>query len=114
MRYIIWAVCLLLTLTGCQSKVKDSNMEYRVSNLEIRVSELEEKLKLLNTTPYKTPRTTQRNPTTSIPTYKYQENSTRSSGTSSYSSGRCQATTKKGTQCKRSSRSGGYCWQHGG
>ena len=29
-------------------------------------------------------------------------------------SGRCKATTKKGTQCSRSSRSGGYCWQHGG
>lgn len=28
-------------------------------------------------------------------------------------SGRCQATTKKGTQCKRSAKYGGYCWQHG-
>lgn len=26
---------------------------------------------------------------------------------------RCQATTKKGTQCKRSARAGSsYCWQH--
>lgn len=34
---------------------------------------------------------------------------------SSYSySGRCMATTKKGSQCKRSARSNGYCWQHGG
>ncbi len=31
------------------------------------------------------------------------------------SSGRCQATTKKGTQCKRNASSGSnYCWQHGG
>ncbi|WP_462278664.1 DUF5763 domain-containing protein [Ferruginibacter sp.] len=30
------------------------------------------------------------------------------------SSKQCQATTKKGTRCSRSSRSGGYCWQHGG
>lgn len=30
-------------------------------------------------------------------------------------SGRCQATTKKGTQCKRSAKAGSsYCWQHGG
>jgi hypothetical protein len=30
-------------------------------------------------------------------------------------SGRCQATTKKGAQCKRSARPGShYCWQHGG
>lgn len=29
--------------------------------------------------------------------------------------GRCQATTKKGTQCKRNSADGSsYCWQHGG
>lgn len=29
-------------------------------------------------------------------------------------SGRCQATTKKGTQCKRNAKSGSkYCWQHG-
>ncbi len=30
-------------------------------------------------------------------------------------SGRCQATTKKGTQCKRNAKAGSsYCWQHGG
>ncbi|MBN2037291.1 MAG: thermonuclease family protein [Chitinispirillaceae bacterium] len=29
--------------------------------------------------------------------------------------GRCQATTKKGTQCKRMAKPGSnYCWQHGG
>ncbi len=27
---------------------------------------------------------------------------------------RCQALTKKGYQCSRNARSGGYCWQHGG
>ncbi|RYZ23081.1 MAG: hypothetical protein EOO16_06415 [Chitinophagaceae bacterium] len=30
------------------------------------------------------------------------------------SSGQCSATTKKGSQCSRAARSGGYCWQHGG
>jgi len=31
------------------------------------------------------------------------------------SSGRCQATTKKGAQCKRNAKAGSlYCWQHGG
>lgn len=25
---------------------------------------------------------------------------------------RCKAITKKGTQCKRKSKGGGYCWQH--
>ena len=29
--------------------------------------------------------------------------------------GRCQATTKKGKQCKRNAKAGSnYCWQHGG
>lgn len=29
--------------------------------------------------------------------------------------GQCQATTKKGSQCKRNAASGSeYCWQHGG
>jgi hypothetical protein len=27
-------------------------------------------------------------------------------------SGRCQATTKRGTQCSRRGTCGGYCWQH--
>ena len=26
--------------------------------------------------------------------------------------GRCRAITKKGTRCKRSATSNGYCWQH--
>lgn len=42
--------------------------------------------------------------------------STKSESTESkttVSSGRCQATTKSGTQCKRSAASGSaYCWQH--
>lgn len=30
-------------------------------------------------------------------------------------SGRCMATTKKGTQCSRNAKAGSnYCWQHGG
>jgi len=34
---------------------------------------------------------------------------------SKFTSGRCKATTKKGTQCKRKLKSGSsYCWQHGG
>ncbi len=27
---------------------------------------------------------------------------------------RCQALTKKGTQCKRKARNNSFCWQHGG
>ena len=33
---------------------------------------------------------------------------------SAVESGRCQATTKKGSQCSRKAKSGSrYCWQHG-
>jgi hypothetical protein len=34
--------------------------------------------------------------------------------TTPVSSGQCKATTKKGSRCSRTSRTGGYCWQHGG
>jgi hypothetical protein len=37
-----------------------------------------------------------------------------SKSTKNYSKGRCMAITKKGTQCSRTARSKGYCWQHGG
>lgn len=40
---------------------------------------------------------------------------TSSSTKSNVTSGRCQATTKKGTQCSRKAKQGSnYCWQHGG
>jgi DNA phosphorothioation-dependent restriction protein DptG len=45
--------------------------------------------------------------------YSGSESSTEHSTKKSYSS-QCQAITKKGYQCSRNSRSGGYCWQHGG
>lgn len=40
-------------------------------------------------------------------------NSSKVSGSSATYSGRCQAITKKGTQCKRMAQAGRkYCWQH--
>lgn len=42
----------------------------------------------------------------------YKSSPKKSSTTSAYS--QCQAITKKGTQCSRKARSGGYCYQHGG
>jgi hypothetical protein len=39
----------------------------------------------------------------------------RSPTTATARSGRCQAVTKKGTQCSRNASAGSrYCWQHGG
>ncbi|MFT3979242.1 MAG: DUF5763 domain-containing protein [Ferruginibacter sp.] len=31
-----------------------------------------------------------------------------------YTYSRCQAITKRGTQCKRKAKNNGYCWQHNG
>src|SRR5262245_17357051 len=43
------------------------------------------------------------------------ESSLKTATATQMTTGRCLATTKKGTQCKRSARSGSeYCWQHGG
>ncbi len=41
-------------------------------------------------------------------------NNRRSYSSGSANSRQCNAMTKRGSQCLRSSRSGGYCWQHGG
>ena len=44
-------------------------------------------------------------------TYEFWRSSYVNSGSSS--SGRCQAITQKGTQCKRKASKGSiYCWQH--
>ena len=38
----------------------------------------------------------------------------KSKSTNPQSTGRCQAITKKGTQCSRNTKPGSiYCWQHG-
>ncbi|WP_308573167.1 hypothetical protein [uncultured Sanguibacteroides sp.] len=50
--------------------------------------------------------------TTSPSTPKSQSKKVSTTSESVYS-GRCQATTKKGTQCKRNAQTGSrYCWQH--
>jgi len=41
-------------------------------------------------------------------------NTAQSNPSSTAVSTQCRAITKKGTRCSRSSRSKGYCWQHGG
>ena len=48
------------------------------------------------------------------PTYSKPLSSSEKKTSTEYSSGQCQAVTKKGTQCSRKAKSNGYCWQHGG
>jgi len=46
-------------------------------------------------------------------TTKSSSTTIKSENTQETSGGRCQATTKKGTQCKRNAAAGSnYCWQH--
>jgi outer membrane lipopolysaccharide assembly protein LptE/RlpB len=121
---------LMLLLYGCTNNVQDS----KVIELQIKVTKLENDIADIKNTLYniqealsknkikvkdnstsftplsqpsektqkKTPSTTKNNSTYS------------SSSTTKNYSGQCMATTKKGTRCKRSARSNGYCWQHGG
>jgi hypothetical protein len=131
MKPLILLSTLSLVLISCQPRFADPELADRTELLENRVKQLEEQLRSLRTTlataTYREERR-QPNPadandnagTTITPAVTrqhkqqdYSESSSRSSG-KNYSSGRCQATTRKGTQCKRTSRSGIYCWQHGG
>ena len=132
MKYLFIIAALSLTFLSCQPNFSDPELEDRIELLENRVKQLEEQLRILKTnlsasSPYRRgpeedntfPVNTDVNTTTeppAIPRKKsnvYSESRNNSSRTNS-SPWRCQATTRKGTQCKRSARSGGYCWQHGG
>lgn len=132
MRYLLTSLIIAITFSSCQPRFADPEMEDRVELLENRLVKLEDQLRILRTTvndrsyiddtdrPNTAPQEPPVKPTTDAPRPRQQVSSgnsdsrRRSSQSSSSYSGRCQATTKKGTQCKRTSRSGGYCWQHGG
>ena len=94
----IATICLGLLFFSCSG-----NDRREIDELKQRVLSLEQKLDALSNG-----RTV---PLTGI-------DNRNSAGTSSYSapigSNRCQAFTKKGTQCRRKAKNNGYCWQHGG
>lgn len=76
-------------------------------------SDLKKRIESPVTTPIQatTSSSTKRSSTKSTTPVK--SNSSTVSRTTSTYSRRCQATTKKGTQCKRNAQSGrNYCWQH--
>ncbi len=96
----ISAICLSLLLFSCVDHSRETG---EINQLNQRIIRLEQRLdSLIN----------DRNP------YSIGSKNMKSPNTASYNappeSGRCQAMTKKGTQCKRKSKSNGYCWQHGG
>lgn len=91
---IIFTICTVLMLASClntSGRLENDNKDLRVTRLEKKVDSL---INIRHTdsigsgqpTPYGVYR---------------QANS-------------CKAITKKGRQCSRKAKSGGYCWQHGG
>jgi outer membrane murein-binding lipoprotein Lpp len=90
-------ICLSFLLFSCSNKDKE------IDQLNQRITLLEQKIDALSSG---------RNGNS------IRLNSMTIPGTDSYNaplqSGRCQAITKKGTQCRRKAKSNSYCWQHGG
>jgi len=97
---MIFSCCLLLLLTSC---FNDNSSNHKTEQLNQRIARLEQRIDSLisgrNTNSIELSNTNRSNP---VSYGTFQE------------SGRCQAITKKGTQCKRRARNNSYCWQHGG
>lgn len=93
--------------------IQESNLKTISQELDGIKSDLKKRIETPVAIPYQTP--TNSSAKSSSPksaTTTKSNSSTVSKSTSTYS-GRCQATTKKGTQCKRNAQPGRkYCWQH--
>ena len=125
--YKIFAGIFLVFLLSCEGKTDSLQyveLQNQVTQLNQRIDSLitvltvkeNEKPKVVKP---KTKKNTVSNTlTTRVPqsssSSSYSAYSSSPKQSSSSNSGRCQAITKKGFQCSRSARSGGYCWQHGG
>ncbi len=129
LKFYIVSILMLLAISlkaqnDAELKAKIASLETKVIVLETKVAMLEENNRALNQRidyillTLKSPGTNPALGTSNIP----QNTNTLSNPVktepvqtkpSTYS-GRCGATTKKGTQCSRSAKSNGYCWQHGG
>lgn len=116
----------MVCLTSCGTEVKDHQtlyLENEISRLNGRIDSLVGVLSLQQEaarapeTPKKgakKKKSSNLSRSTVASGYASYSASSGSRKTSSSYSGQCQATTKKGYQCSRKARSGGYCWQHGG
>ena len=100
-----------------QQSIKINEYNRNIKSLENKINFVNDKIK--NDTLYY--KSTKSNVTTKSASKKArkktyrQRKKTYSQKPSKTYSGRCQAITKKGTQCKRNASEGSiYCWQHGG
>lgn len=93
--------------------IQESNIKVVSQGLKDVKSELKKRNEAPVAIPNQSPtNNSTRSSSTKGATSPKSNSSTVSRSTSTYS-GRCQATTKKGTQCKRNAQPGRkYCWQH--
>jgi hypothetical protein len=92
-------ICLSLLLFSCFNKDRETG---EIDQLNQRITLLEERIDSLikNANSTKLKNINSPNAASYNSTFR--------------NSNRCQAITKKGTQCSRKAKNNSYCWQHGG
>jgi hypothetical protein len=127
MQKLIVVTTLVLLFTSCSTKapidknceIKSMQLQQRIDSLETALNDLKAKMVDAQSQQKKSKKKkgdkNQLSPELGIPMGSVDPLPTKNNirNPASYS-GQCMAITKRGTQCKRAARSGGYCWQHGG
>lgn len=94
---VVTSLCLLFLLVSC---FNENRSQDQIDQLNVRINQLEQRIdSFANVQGVNVMGTTTNQRPTSIKLVRQTE--------------RCQAVTKKGTQCKRTASASGYCWQHG-
>lgn len=144
MKYYTMSLCLIaaIVLSSCQTSqyavltskvsvlersVEDLQQQYaalssRVTEQETKIQKLNTKTGTINNNKFgqvvdggQNDRIAPKAAYTNSQKDSKQNNKSKSTIVKDTYSGRCQAITKKGTQCKRTASHGSkYCWQHGG
>jgi|GEM_PF-1036714 len=118
MKYLITSL-LFIGLLSCDSiqSRQDDHLQDEISRLNNRIDSLilalEAKQRFEESSILSKPSPKKKKKGAAVNGYSAYSTSEKSTS-SSFASSRCQAKTKKGSQCSRSPRSGSYCWQHGG
>ena len=118
MRRLLIFIIVCFSATACTIPTTDtSKLEMKIDELNRRITKVELTLEMIQASSAPQDNSSQVKKKASI-SKKPQSYSSQSVNSerqnSSGNIGQCNATTKKGTRCKRTARSKGYCWQHGG
>lgn len=115
MKQFITTLGLLCLLSACNNSSTDHQLSQKVKDLEARVTTLENQVGESGVQQNQAYSTSSPSAQSYSSTNNSSSNSFSTTSQKSNYSRRCLATTKKGTQCKRSAESGrSYCWQHWG